>query len=328
MRAIVCEGPPGPEAPLRWAEVPDPSPGPGEVVLDVRATSVNRADLLQRAGRYPPPPGASPLLGLEAAGTVREVGPGVTGWRAGDPAMALLAGGGYAERAVAPAALLLPVPAAVGLPAAGAVMEVWTTAHLNLVTLGRLAPGERVLVHGGSGGVGTAALQLARARGAEVWTTAGGPARAARCLALGAHRALDHRDEDFVAALRAAGGADLILDCLGGGALARNLDALAPDGRLVVIGLQQGAKAELPLGALLARRLTIVGSTLRALPAARKAAAVAGVRAEVWPGLDAGDLRVVVDRVVPLPRAAEAHAALAAGEVFGKVVLEVPEGAG
>lgn len=324
MRAIVCEGH-GDVSVMRWREVDDPACGPGHLLLRVRATSVNRADLLQRAGRYPPPPGASPLLGLEAAGVVEEVGPGASGWRVGDEAMALLAGGGYAERVVVDARHALPIPRAVGLPAAGGVMEVFVTAWLNLVELGRLAPGERVLIHGGASGVGTAAVQLARALGAEPWVTAGSPAKLEACARLGAAAGVDHRRDDFVARLKAAGGAQLVLDCVGAKYLARNLEALADDGRLVVIGLLGGVTAELSLATLLARRLSVIGSTLRALPAERKAALIARFRQRVWPLLDEGALRVVVDRVLPLTQVADAHRVLERSEHVGKVLLEVRE---
>lgn len=322
MRAIIYDSP-GDASVLRWADTDDPRLGPGQLLLRVRATSVNRADLLQRAGHYPPPPGASPLLGLEAAGVVEAVGEGVSGWRAGQEAMALLAGGGYAERVVVDARHALPVPRAVGLPAAGAVMEVFVTAWLNLVELGRLAPGERVLIHGGASGVGTAAVQLARALGAEPWVTAGSPAKLEACARLGAAGGVDYRADDFVARMKALGGAHLVLDCVGAKYLARNLDALADDGRLVVIGLMGGVKAELSLATLLARRLTVIGSTLRALPAERKAAVIARFHERVWPLLDRGDLRVVVDRVLPITDAAEAHRVLERSEHVGKVVLEV-----
>ncbi len=323
MRAIIYDTP-GEATVLRWAEVDGPTPGPGHLLVRVRATSVNRADLLQRAGRYPPPPGASPILGLEAAGVVEAVGEGVSGFRPGDEVMALLAGGGYAEQVVVDARHALPVPRAVGWPAAGAVMEVFVTAWLNLVELGRLQAGERVLIHGGASGVGTAAVQLARALGAEPWVTAGSQAKLDACAALGAAGGVDYETDDFVARLKAVGGADLILDCVGAKYLTRNLDALRDDGRLVVIGLLGGAKAELPLGALLARRLSVIGSTLRALPAERKAAVIARFRERVWPLLDRGDVRVVVDRVLPITRAADAHGVLERSEHVGKVVLEVP----
>lgn len=322
MRAIVHE-PGDPPAPLRWEEVPEPVAGPGEVVLAVAATAVNRADLLQVRGLYPPPPGASPILGLEAAGTVVSAGPDVVAWTPGDRAMVLLAGGGYAERVAVDARHLLPIPSSLGPTEAGAVPEVFLTAWLNLFHLAGLQSGERVLIHGGSGGVGTAAIQLARHGGAEVWTTAGGPDRCARCLALGAHRALDHRDStrDFAAELQAAGGAHVILDVMGAKLLDRNLRALAPGGRLVVIGLQGGRKAELDLGRLLTARLTVLGSTLRGRSADDKARLVAHFRDEVWPLLDRGLVRPVIDTVLPLAQAEEAHRLMAAGAHFGKIVL-------
>lgn len=321
MKALRAERP-GPPDVLRWVDVPEPTLGPGQLLLRVRATSVNRADVLQRLGRYPPPPGVTEVPGLEAAGEVLELGAGVTGWRRGDLAMALLAGGGHAERVAVDAGHCLPVPAAVGLPAAGGLMEVFVTAWLNLVEVGRLAAGERLLVHGGAGGVGTAALQVARLLGARVWATARRE-KLERCRALGA-AAIDHEAEDFVAALRAAGGADVVLDVMGAKYLARNLEALADDGRLVVIGLQGGLAAELPLGRLLARRLTVAGSTLRALPADRKAAVIARAGARLLPAFEAGELRVVVDRVMPIERAAEAHALVESYASVGKVLLEVP----
>jgi len=287
---------------------------------------VNRADLLQVRGLYPPPAGASPILGLEAAGVVAEVGPGVTPWQVGDLAMTLLGGGGYAESVAVDARHLLPVPARLSLSAAAAVPEAYLTAYSNLVRLAGLRAGDRVLIHGGSGGVGAAAIQLARLRGAQVWTTAGGPERCARCLDLGAHVAVDHRDAsvDFATRLQDEGGADVILDVMGAKLLDRNLRALAPGGRLVVIGLQGGRKAEIDLLRLLSARLSLLGSTLRGLDAGSKAELVAGFREEVWPALASGSLVPVIDRVLPLPEAAAAHAALASGEVFGKVVLGVP----
>lgn len=320
MRAVVFDAPGGPEV-LRWGQAPDPTCGPGELLIGVRATSVNRADLLQRQGHYPPPPGASPILGLEAAGEVLEVGREVVGWRPGDLAMALLQGGGYAERVAVAARHALPVPPGVGLPAAGGLMEVFVTAWLNLFELGGLAAGERVLIHGGAGGVGTAAVQLARAFEAEVWVTAGDPEKLRRCAELGAKEGVDHRREDFAARLAGAGGAQLILDCMGASYLARNLDALADDGRLVVIGLQGGRRGELPLDRLLARRLRVIGSTLRALPADRKAGVIARFRDRVWPLLDAGAVRVVVDRELPLSEAGRAHELVAASGHVGKVLL-------
>jgi len=324
MRAILPPSPPSPA--LIWGEWPEPEPRTGDVVLRIVATAVNRADLLQVRGHYPPPPGASPILGLEVAGVVERIGSSVHGVTPGQTAMALLAGGGYAERVAVDARHLLPVPPGLDLVTAAAIPEVFVTAWLNLFRLGRLAPGERVLIHGGSGGVGTAAIQLARARGAVVFATAGGADRCKRCVALGATAAFDHRDAavDFAAALQEEGGVDVLLDVMGAKLLERNLRALAPGGRLVVIGLQGGRKAEIDLGRMLAARLTLVGSTLRGRGDDDKAELLAGFAREVLPLLDAGQVRPIIDRVLPLPEAEAAHGVLARGEAFGKVVLEVP----
>jgi putative PIG3 family NAD(P)H quinone oxidoreductase len=322
MRAVVCEGSGGVEV-LRWAERPDPQPGPGQLLVEVAASAVNRADVLQRQGHYPPPPGASDVLGLEAAGRVLACGTEVTRHTPGDQVMLLLAGGGQAERVVADARHALPIPAAVGLPDAGGVMEVYLTAYLNLVVLGRLEAGQRVLIQGGSGGVGQAAIQLAAQRGAEVWTTARA-AKLERCREVGARVVLDYARDDVAEQARAAGGVHLILDCLGAGALAANLRALAPDGHLVVIGLQQGRRAELDLGRLLAKRLRVTGSTLRALSDDRKATLVERFAGEVWPLLDDGTLRLVVDRRLPLTEVARAHTTVERGEHVGKLILTRP----
>jgi NADPH:quinone reductase len=326
MRAIAISQPGGPEV-LVEATVPDPVPGPGQVVLDVAAAGVNRADLLQRQGHYPPPPGAPDTPGLECAGVISAVGPEVAGWRVGDRVAALLDGGGYAERALVPAAQLLAVPDGLDLVGAGSLPEAICTAWSNLVMVGRLAAGETVLVHGGSGGVGTTAIQLARARGARVLTTAGGPERAARCVALGADVAVDHRAEDVEVRILEATegrGVGVVLDLLGAAGLAANVRMLATGGRLVVIGLQQGRRGELDLGLLLARRASIHGTTLRSRPLAEKAAIVAEVAAHVWPLVGAGPeaaIRPVVHEVIPLAQAAHAHELLAGGGVFGKLVL-------
>lgn len=329
MRAIAISHPGGPDV-LAEIEIPDPTPGPGEVLIDVAAAGVNRADILQRQGQYPPPPGAPDTPGLECSGVIAQVGSGVTGWAIGDRVAALLDGGGYAERAVAPAAQLLRVPESLDLVDAAALPEALCTAWSNLVTVGRLAAGETVLIHGGSGGVGTAAIQLARALGARVATTAGGRERVARCLALGADIGIDHRADDVDARLRDATGgrgADLILDVLGAGALESNLGALATGGRLVVIGLQQGRRAALDLGTLLAKRLSIHGTTLRSRPHAEKAVIVADVAAHAWPLVtaenhdDGARLRPIVHARLPLADAARAHEILESGEVFGKVLL-------
>ncbi|HWS58039.1 MAG TPA: NAD(P)H-quinone oxidoreductase [Actinotalea sp.] len=301
---------------------PDPVPGPGEVLVRVAAAGVNRADLLQRAGHYPPPPGAPGWLGLEVSGTVVAVGPGA-GWSVGSPVVALLDGGGYAELAVAPAGQVLPAPDGISLRAAAALPEAACTVWSTLAAAG-LRPGEWLLVHGGSGGVGSLAVQIGRAMGARVATTAGGPGRAARCAELGAQVTVDHRSEDFVERVRAATdgrGADVVLDVVGAAYLGRNLEVLATGGRLAVIGLQGGRRAELDLGLLLTRRATVLGTTLRSRPSAEKARIVAAVGEHVWPMVADGRVRPVVHAELPLARAEEAHAMLAAGEVFGTVLL-------
>lgn len=323
MRAVTIPAPGGPEA-LVLAELPGPVPGPGEVLVDVAAAGVNRADLLQRAGHYPPPPGAPAWPGLEVSGVVAALGPGVRGWAVGDRVCALLEGGGYAEQVTVRAAQVLPVPDDLDLVDAAALPEAVCTAWSNLVDAGRLRAGEWVLVQGGSGGVGSVAVQLATALGTHVVTTAGGPERAERCRALGAEVAIDHRAQDVVAAVRAATGGrgvDVVLDVLGAGGLADNVTMLATGGRLVVIGTQRGRRGELDLGLLMARRGSVVATTLRARPADEKAALVADVRREVWPMLADGRLRPVVHARLPLEQAARAHELLDSGEVFGKLLL-------
>jgi len=323
MKAITIDAPGGPEV-LVWADVEDARPGPGEVLLDVVATAVNRADLLQRQGHYAPPAGASPYLGLECSGRIVELGADVQGWAVGDEVCALLTGGGYAERVAVPAGQLLPVPAGVSVLEAAALPEVVCTVWSNVFMLAGLRPGETLLVHGGASGIGTMAIQLAGNVGARVVVTAGTAAKLERCRELGASVAVNYRDEDFVAATRAATdgrGADVILDNMGAKYLSRNIEALAPNGRLVVIGLQGGAKAELDLGALLAKRAAVLATALRSRPAQEKAAIVASVREHVWPLLESGAVRPVVDRVLPLSDAAEAHRVVEAGEHVGKVLL-------
>jgi putative PIG3 family NAD(P)H quinone oxidoreductase len=326
VRAVVVTSPGGPEV-LRWAEVPDPAPpGPGEVLLDVVATAVNRADLLQRQGHYPPPPGAPEHPGLECSGRVATVGPDVEGWAVGDPVVALLTGGGYAEQVVVPAGQLLPAPAGVGLVEAAALPEVACTVWSNVFMLAALQPTETLLVHGGASGIGTMAVQLAHALGARVAVTAGSPAKLARCRALGADIAIDYRAEDFVAALLGATdghGADVVLDNMGAAYLDRNVRALATNGRLVVIGLQGGTRGELDLGRLLAKRAAVLATTLRARPAAEKAAIVVSVREHVWPLVEDGAVVPVVDRVLPIAQVAEAHGVVERSEHVGKVVLAV-----
>lgn len=325
MRAVCVETPGGPDV-LRITDVADPEPGPGEVLIEVAAAGVNNADLLQRAGHYPPPPGAPPWPGLEVSGTIGVVGPPVADvprWEVGDRVTALLDGGGYAERAVVTAAQVLPVPDGVGLVESAALPEAACTVWSTLTAAG-LRPGEWLLVHGGSGGVGSTAVQVAAAHGARVITTAGGPDRAARCTELGADAVVDHRGEDFVALVRAitgGHGADVVLDVVGAAYLGRNVEVLATGGRLAVIGLQKGRRGELDLGMLLAKRATVLGTTLRSRPPHEKAQIVAQVREHVWPMVVAGRVRPVVHDRLPLADAARAHELLASGEVFGKLLL-------
>lgn len=324
MRAIMIPEPGGPEA-LVWTEVPDPEPGPDEVVIDVVATAVNRADLLQRQGFYPPPPGAPPYPGLECAGVISAVGRHVTGYRVGDEVCALLAGGGYAEKVAVPAGQLLPIPEGVSLVDAAALPEVACTVWSNVVQLAKLTKGETLLVHGGGSGIGTFAIQLGAALGATVITTARA-AKHERLRELGAHHTIDYTSQDFVEETkRIAGGADVILDIIGGAYLPQNVSALATGGRLVVIGLQRGRKGELDLNKLLAKRASVHGTTLRARPVAEKAEIVRGVREQVWPLIASGTIRPVIDRRLPITQAAEAHRIVDASEHFGKVLLTVKE---
>jgi len=316
MHAIVIREPGGPEV-LAWAEVPDPVAGPGEVVIEVAASAVNRADVLQRQGRYRPPPGASPYPGLEVSGRIAEVGDGVTGLSPGDEVCALLAGGGYAEKVAVPVGQVLPVPRNTGLIEAAALPEVTCTVWSNVFMIGALRKGERFLVHGGGSGIGTMAVQLAKAAGATVACTVGGPAKVARLRELGADTVIDYRAGDF----EQTGPYDLILDIIGARYLAQNVRALAVNGRLVVIGLQGGVKAELHLGELLAKRAAIYATTLRARPLNEKAAIVAAVRENVWPVIGSGLVRPVVDRKVPMTEAAQAHRLLEESGHIGKILL-------
>ncbi|GAB4082196.1 NAD(P)H-quinone oxidoreductase [Modestobacter muralis] len=326
MRAVTISEPGGPEV-LGWGEVPDPVCGPGEVVIDVTAAAVNRADLMQRQGRYPPPAGASEVLGLECSGVISEVGAEITGWAVGDEVCALLSGGGYAERVAVPAGQLLPRPAGVELATAAALPEVVCTVWSNVFMRAGLRAGEVFLVHGGSSGIGTMAVQLAVRAGARVAVTAGSPEKLAFCRELGAEITVAYRDEDFVEAVRTATGghgADVVLDNMGAAYLARNVDVLADGGRLVVIGMQGGARAELDLGKLLAKRGSVTATALRSRPATgpgSKAEIVAAVRREVWPDVERGVVRPVVDRRLPMSRAGEAHALLEASTHIGKVLL-------
>jgi putative PIG3 family NAD(P)H quinone oxidoreductase len=325
VRAVVVTKPGGPEV-LAWNDVPDPVPTAGEVVLDVTASAVNRPDLLQRQGHYPPPPGAPPWLGLECSGTVSIVGDDVTGWAVGDQACALLSGGGYAERVAVPVGQLLPVPRGLDLITAAALPEVTCTVWSNVFMTAGLRPGEVLLVHGGAGGIGTMAIQLGRAVGATVAATAGSAQKLARCGALGATILVNYRDADFVAVVNEATdghGADVVLDVVGAKYFGRNLAVLAVAGRLLVIGLQGGLTAELDLSALMDKRGAVIATRLRMRPPAEKATIVAAVREHVWPLIESGDVRPVVDRVLPMSSAAEAHRVIEAGEHVGKVVLTV-----
>ncbi|HEY6744255.1 MAG TPA: NAD(P)H-quinone oxidoreductase [Mycobacteriales bacterium] len=323
MDAITIAEPGGPEV-LTWASVPDPEPGPGQVLLDVAASAVNRADLMQRQGHYPPPPGASPYLGLECAGRIAALGQGVSGWAVGDAVCALLSGGGYATKVAVPAGQLLPIPAGLDATGAAALPEVACTVWSMVGDLARLARGDTFLVHGGSSGIGTHAIQLGVALGARVLCTAGSAEKLAACRELGADVTINYRDEDFVQRVKdEAGGADVVLDVVGAPYLARNIEALAPNGRLVIIGMQGGTRTEFDLGALVRKRASVIGATLRARPAAEKAAIVARVREVVWPLVEAGAIRPVIDRVVPLRDAAEAHRRVESGAHIGKVVLAV-----
>ncbi|MFD0980524.1 NAD(P)H-quinone oxidoreductase [Tropicimonas aquimaris] len=322
MRAIEISEPGGPEV-LTPATRPVPQPGPGQILIRSAYAGVNRPDALQRAGSYNPPPGASDLPGLEAAGEVAAVGPDVSGWRVGDAVCALLPGGGYAEYVVTPAAHALPVPKGMMLREAACLPETFFTVWSNVFMRGGLRAGERFLVHGGSSGIGTTAIQLARHFGARVFATAGSDDKCAACLRLGAERAIKYRDEDFVEVLRAEGGADLILDMVGGSYLPRNVKALADDGRLVQIAFLQGPKVELNFAQVMMRRLTITGSTLRPQSDLAKARIAEALRARVWPLLEAGRVAPVMDSEFPLEEAAAAHARIESSGHVGKIVLRI-----
>ncbi|HJQ02002.1 MAG TPA: NAD(P)H-quinone oxidoreductase [Jatrophihabitans sp.] len=326
MKAAVAREPGGPDV-LGLADVADPQPAASEVLLAVAATAVNRADLLQRAGSYPPPAGASHILGLECSGRIVQLGDGVTGWQVGDEVCALLAGGGYAELVCVPAVQLMPIPDGLDLVAAAALPEVsctvWSMVFDGPPAAG-LTIGERFLVHGGSSGIGTMAIQLAHARGAQVFATAGTDAKVQACRELGATVAINYREQDFAAVIEqqtGGEGVDVILDTVGGKYLPRNLASLAVGGRLAVIGMVGGSTGELSLAMLLAKRATIHAAGLRGRPLEQKAAIVAGTEAHVWPLIAARTVRPVIDRVLPLADAAEAHRVVAASTHIGKVVL-------
>ncbi len=327
MRAIIAES----SDHLLWQEVPDVAPEHGEVLIKVSSAGVNRADLLQAAGKYPPPPGASDILGLEVSGIVAAVGGGVTEWSVGQEVCALLAGGGYAEYVAVPAGQVMPIPPGVSVHDAAALPEVACTVWSNIVSAGALTPGEVLLVHGGASGIGTHAIQIAHALGATVAATAGSPAKLNLCREFGADIVISYRDDDFVNRIREAtggAGADVILDIMGAAYLDRNLDALAPDGRLVIIGMQGGVKAELNIGKVMTKRLRVIGTTLRARPvggAHGKSAIVDEVVASVWPMIGDGRVKPVIGGRYPITEAAEAHRALASGQTYGKILLTVNE---
>jgi putative PIG3 family NAD(P)H quinone oxidoreductase len=326
MRAVVTDRSGGPEV-LRLGEAPRPRPGPGQALIRVAATSVNRADLQQRAGNYPPPPGESEILGLEVAGDIEELGADVADWRIGDRVMTLVGGGGYAEYALAPASTLMPVPDGIDLVQAAAISEVWITAYLNVFCEAGLRTGETLLVHGGASGVGTAAIQLAKALGpARVIVTVGSEDKAAACRALGADHAILYKEEDFarrVLELTEKHGADVILDHIGAAYLEPNLACLALYGRLVIIGLLGGAKAELNIGRLMVKRQRIIGSVLRARPIEEKARVTTAFREQVLGRFATGELKPVIHEVLPLAEARRAHELMAANANTGKLVLQV-----
>jgi NADPH:quinone reductase len=325
MIAIEISHPGGPEV-LVPVDRPMPVPDTGEVLIQVAAAGVNRPDLMQRLGRYPPPPGASDIPGLEVSGTIQAIGDGVTGWRGGDAVCALLAGGGYAEYCVAPALQCLPVPKGMDMASAAAIPETFFTVWTNAFERGRLQPGETILVHGGSSGIGTTAIQLAHAFGARVFATAGSREKCNACEHLGAERGIDYRVEDFVAVIKevtAGRGVDVVLDMVGGEYFASNLDCLAVEGRLVEIATLHGVKAELNILTMMQRRLTITGSTLRIRSVEQKGAIAAALRARVWPLLESGAVKPVVHARFPLRDAADAHRVMESGVHIGKLVLVV-----
>jgi putative PIG3 family NAD(P)H quinone oxidoreductase len=325
VKAVVVDRPGGVDA-MQWRDVPDPEAGPGEVVVDVVAAGVNRADLLQRQGHYPPPPGAPDYLGLECSGRISALGAGVAGWSVGDEVCALLAGGAYAERVAVPAGQVLPCPEGVDLVHAAALPEVTCTVWSNVFMLARLMPGDWLLVHGGASGIGTMAVQLANELGAMVAVTAGSQRKLDRCAELGADVLIDYTTQDFVAELKevtSGRGADVVLDIIGAKYLSRNVDVLAVEGRLVVIGLQGGTRGELDLNALMRKRAAILATTLRSRPVDEKTAIVASVREHVWPMVEEATVRPVVDRVVPDRDVAAAHRAVESGEPVGKVLVQI-----
>ncbi len=325
MRAIVSTSPGGPEV-LAWQEVPDAVAGPGDVLIDVAAAAVNRADILQRQGFYPPPPGAPEWLGLECSGRVAALGPGVSSVAVGDEVCCLLSGGGYAEQVAVPVGQVMPIPSGVDLVTAAGLPEVACTVWSNLVMTAHLTRGDWLLIHGGGSGIGTMAIQVARALGARVAVTAGSAEKLAQCDALGAEVLINYREQDFVEVIEAetgGRGVDVVLDNMGAAYLERNIACLAAGGRLVVIGMQGGVKAEIDLGVLLRRNGTVHATTLRGRTAEQKAEICTEVERHVWPWIASGIVKPVIDRVMPIAEAADAHVALEAGDVTGKIVLSV-----
>jgi putative PIG3 family NAD(P)H quinone oxidoreductase len=325
MRFIDMTGPGGPDV-MVPREGPVPQPGPGEVLIRLAGAGVNRPDVMQRKGSYPPPPGASPILGLEIAGRVARLGAGVTQWREGEAVCALVTGGGYAEYCVAPAEQCLPVPRGMKLAEAACLPETFFTVWTNVFERGRLGKGESLLVHGGTSGIGTTAIQLAHAFGARVFATAGSAEKCAVCSRLGAERAIDYTREDFTSVVKEATegkGADVILDMVGGAYVEKNLRALAVEGRLVQIAFLQGSKVTLDLTPLMLKRQTLTGSTLRARSVADKAAIAVQLRDKVWPLIEAGQVRPLIDRVFPLAEAAAAHALMESSRHIGKILLAI-----
>lgn len=326
MRYLNFSQPGGPEV-LKMQEGPRPIPKEGEVLIRVRAAGINRPDIAQREGRYPPPPGASPLLGLEVSGEVAACGPGVKEWSVGDLVCALTPGGGYAEYCLAPAGHCLPIPAGISLEEAAGIPETYFTVWTNVFERGRLQAGETFLVHGGTSGIGVTSIQLAKAMGAKVITTVGSEEKREACLALGADFAINYKTKDFVEEVKnftGAQGVDLILDMIGGPYFPRNLDCLNTDGRLVQIAFMQGAEATLHLGKVMMKRLTITGSTLRPQSVERKNEIAAGLRKNVWPLFEAGKVKVVVDRFFPFDQAKEAHQLMESSRHIGKIILVHP----
>lgn len=325
MKAIAITEPGGPEV-LQPTDLPTPVPGDGEVLIRVAAAGINRPDVMQRIGLYPPPPGAPDTPGLEVAGTIAAIGPNVTGWAEGDAVCALVAGGGYAEYCLAPSPQVLPVPEGLDMVQAGAIPETFFTVWTNLFDRARLASGETFLVHGGTSGIGTTAIQLAKAFGARVFATAGTEEKCAVCRELGAERAINYRDEDFVAVIKeltGGNGVDVILDMVGAAYAARNIDCMAVDGRLVYIAFLEGFKTEMNLMPIMLKRLTLTGSTLRPRSIEDKAAIADALRAKVWPLIAAGKIKPVIDSTFPLSDAAAAHARMDSGGHIGKIVLTV-----